>query len=321
MHRILLRLATAVQLTRTTIAFGAISDVWLVILLTRAHETFAGDAMTTMPLWLALLAGAVVAVGLFGYGAALNDVLDVRHDATFSPQRPIPAGRIRLGQAVVVMVGSLIVAVLGGAAFGIWGVCVTMMTAAGVLFYNAAGKFIPAIGLMTIGLIHGTHMLIPNISLPFLLPVWLVMTHTLVIAAAVYVLEDKRPRMTSRSLVLTVVAWAFWSAVIGGVMLTVSGTLWPASTTPWRAAYPALAAALFVVVAILKTRRVSPYVAAEKLKRYAAMWQSLYCAMWLLSVDLLIEAAWMAGFAVSGFLLMTAIKEMSGQADRPLSYR
>ena len=78
MRRLILRIITAIQLTRLTIAFGAVSDIWFVILLTRANENYVMVDVYHMVLVPALLAGAVVAVGLFAYGAALNDVLDVR---------------------------------------------------------------------------------------------------------------------------------------------------------------------------------------------------------------------------------------------------
>ena len=109
---------TAIQLTRLTMAFGAVSDVWFVIFYTRARPEYTAVPVHAMHLMPALLAGVVVAVGLFAYGAALNDVLDARHDSTFSPDRPIPAGRIRLGQAAVVTVGALMVAVVGGKIVG-----------------------------------------------------------------------------------------------------------------------------------------------------------------------------------------------------------
>ena len=170
-------------------AFGAVADVWFVILLTRATQHAPEVRVATMDLWAALTAGAVIAVGLFAYGASLNDVLDVRHDAAFSPDRPIPAGRIKLGQAVVVTIGALIVAVLASTALDTWALWVTLLTAAGILFYNATGKFVPAVGFITIGLVHAAHMLIPNAHLEFMWPVWLVMTHTIVIAAIVHALE------------------------------------------------------------------------------------------------------------------------------------
>ena len=93
MRELPLKIMTTIQLTRLTMAFGAVSDIWFVILLTKANENYVMIDVYRMPLVPALMAGAVVAVGLFAYGASLNDVLDVRHDAAFSPERPIPAGR------------------------------------------------------------------------------------------------------------------------------------------------------------------------------------------------------------------------------------
>ena len=61
--------------------------------------------------------------------------------------------------------------------------------------------------------------------------------------------------------------------------------------------------------------------AAEKLKRYGAMWQSLYGAAWLLALELKTEALWIGLFAVSGFLAMTLIKELTGLSGRPITFR
>jgi len=246
---LLSRLATAIQLTRLTVAFGAVADIWFVVLLVRAGMAGGAPAaagvagrsgaedpppgpvgidaagpvpaapamdavlpeVAAMPLPAALLAGAIIAVGLFAYGASLNDVLDVRHDATFSPSRPIPAGRIGHAQAMVVTVGSLIVAVLGAAWIGTWSVCITLLTAAALLFYNATGKYIPAVGVVTMGLVHAAHMYIPAETLAFTWPVWLVMTHAVGIAAAVHVLEGKRPRFDRRGVTLAIAGCLFLS--------------------------------------------------------------------------------------------------------------
>lgn len=322
MRGLLLRLTTAIQLTRLTIAFGAVSDIWFVILLTQASGEYAGVVeVHSMPLVAALLAGAVVAVGLFAYGASLNDVLDVRHDAAFSPDRPIPAGRIKLGQAIVVTIGSLIVAVLAGAGMGTWAACITLLTAAGLLFYNAAGKYIPSVGVITIGLIHAAHMFVPNHQLSFTLPVWLVMTHSIAIAAAVHVLENKRPRFTRRAIAGTVLGWSFWSVLILGAGAMSGDGLWPDGPAAWGALYPLLAAIMFVVVACIKAGRVSGPAAAEKLKRYGAMWQSLYGAAWLLALGLKTQALWIGLFAVFGFVAMTLIKELTGLTGRPIAFR
>lgn len=313
------KLASAVRLTRLTMAFGAVSDVWFVILLTRGTGSYPGLTAAEMPLGAALLAGAVVAVGLFAYGAALNDVLDVRHDSAFSPDRPIPAGRIKLGQAVVVTVGALIIAVLGAAFLGQPALWVALLVAAGILFYNAAGKYIPAVGLVTIGLIHAAHMFIPNAKLDFTLPVWLVLTHAMLIAVAVHRLEDKRPRLTRRSVAAAIAGWAFWSSLVIGLGAW-RGGLWP-GVPLLAAAWPAGAVVGFAVVAWWKTSTVSGATAAEKLKRYGAMWQALYGGAWLMALGLNEPAAWLGAFAVFGFAAMTLIKEVTGFSGRPVVYR
>ncbi|MHC4415864.1 MAG: UbiA family prenyltransferase [Planctomycetota bacterium] len=317
---LIVKLMTAVRLLRLTMAFGAVSDVWFVILLTRAARETAPVPVVDMPLGVALLTGAVVALGLFAYGASLNDVLDVRHDTTFSPDRPIPAGRIKLGQAIVVTVGALIIAVLAGAALGTLALWMTLLVAAGILFYNAAGRFIPAVGLVTIGLIHAAQMLIPNARLGFTLPVWLVMTHSIAIAAAVHVLEDKRPRLTRLSRVALLAGWIAWSGAIVALGV-VRGEIWPQATPVWHVVWPAAAVTAFLFMARWKAGAVPKSAAAEKLKRYGAMWQALYGAAWLVALDLKTQAAWIGAFAIAGFAAMTLIKEVTGQSDRPIVYR
>ena len=74
-------------------------------------------------------------------------------------------------------------------------------------------------------------------------------------------------------------------------------------------------------IARWKTRGVVGRVAAEKLKRYGAMWQSLYGAAWLLALGMRREAVWIGLFAVLGFTSMTLIKEVTGLTGRPIQYR
>ena len=321
MRALLFKLITAIRLTRLTMAFGAVSDLWFVILLTRATAGSYPDAeVVRMPLTAALLAGAVVATGLFAYGASLNDVLDVRHDSAFSPDRPIPAGRIKVGQAIVVAVGALIVTVVASAALGRLALWIMLLVAAGILFYNAAGRYIPAVGLVTIGLIHAAHMLIPNAELSFTLPVWLIMTHSMAIATAVHLLEDKRPRLGRRTIAAVLVGWLFWSAMVIALGVT-RGAIWPPETPVWAAIWPAAAAVGFVVVSYWKASAVSGSAGAEKIKRYGAMWQALYGAAWMMSLGLESQAAWLTGLAIVGFAGMTVIKEITGLSGRPIVYR
>lgn len=321
MRRLFLRFVTAIQLTRLTVAFGAVSDIWFVIFYSRAMaEPDSTLPVVTMPWWLALGTGAALAIGLFAFGAALNDVLDARHDSAFSPDRPIPAGRIRPGQAIIVTVAALLVGVLAGAAFGPWGLRLTLLTAFGILFYNTLGKYIPSVGFVTIGLIHAAHMFIPNPELPFTLPVWLIMTHAMVIAIGAYKLEDKRPPIRVSSIAWTILGWGTWTVILIAygarqddllnVESTGLGFLWP------------IAAAMgFMFVARWKISGAPLPAAAEKLRRYGAMWQALYAAAWFMAVGESAEAMWMFLIALAGFIGMTTLKELITQTNRPLSYR
>jgi len=314
------RLLTAIQLTRLTMAFGAVSDLWFVVLATRAMDHDSHSGLLKMPLAVALLVAAIVAIGLFAYGASLNDVLDVRHDAAFSPQRPIPAGRIRVGQAIVVTIGALLISVLAGQLFGVWSLYLTLLTAVGILFYNAAGKYIPAVGMVAIGLVHALHMLIPNPRLEFMWPVWFVFTHAILIALGAHVLEGKRPRITRQAMAAIFAGWICWTAVILG-WGAFRGGWWTERTSPANIIWPFIAVVAFLFVARWKTTRVEGHVAAEKLLRYGAMWQALYGATWLLAIGLEEEALLIALFAFLGFAAMTFIKELMGQVNRPLTFR
>jgi hypothetical protein len=55
------RLLAAVELARLPIAFGAVANVWLMVLLARGDERLASTPAATIPLWQALASGALLA--------------------------------------------------------------------------------------------------------------------------------------------------------------------------------------------------------------------------------------------------------------------
>jgi hypothetical protein len=330
MRDMLGRLVTTLQLTRVSITFGAVSDLWFTIVLVWTFTEWT--SMPTMSIWwtqptmlqgaIVLAAAVVTAVGLFGCGAALNDVLDARHDAAFSPQRPIPAGLIRPGQAVVVAVTALMVAVLAAAVLGPWSVWLTLFTASLVLFYNAAARFVPAVGIVTIGIIHAVHMLIPYAELPILLPVWWSMSHAMVLAIGVHVLEMKRPRLTSRAVLGIVLGWVFWSVLLLLLALERGVGVWPESLPAIGLLWPVGSMVIFVLFARWKIATAPDWVAgAEKLKRYGAMWHAVYAAAWFLALGLPVPAACFGVLAVTGLVVMTVWRELLGLSGRPVQYR
>ncbi len=117
--------------SRLELAFPAIANNWLVIFLARHLETSEGTnpVLANQPLFISLLLGAVVAAGLSIYGLILNDVMDARHDRAFSPDRPIPAGRVGLRGAIALA----FVALLAG-----FGAAIYLGTESGLLCVVAA---------------------------------------------------------------------------------------------------------------------------------------------------------------------------------------
>ncbi|MEE3002417.1 MAG: UbiA family prenyltransferase [Planctomycetota bacterium] len=336
MNSMLGRLLTMLQLTRVSIAFGAVSDLWFAVVLAWSIHVIPGmpDSRTWWTdeslgsLGVALGAALVTALGLFGCGAAFNDVLDARHDAAFRPGRPIPAGRIRPTQALVIAILALVCAVIGASILGVafgggpWSIWLTLLTASLLLFYNSAAKFVPAVGVVTIGVIHAVHMLIPSWTLPILLPVWWSMTHAMMVAATVHVLEEKRPVLTRQAWLGIAMGWIFWSVLL---FLLVSGRgleIWPGSLPWWGPIWPAMAMLLFVVFARWKIMTApSLHSGAEKVKRYGAMWQALYGATWFLAIGLYTQAACFGVLACTGIIVMTILREVLGLSGRPLGYR
>lgn len=323
MLRLLARLAPVLRLARVTTAFAAVSNVWFVILWTRANfPEDRHESLVVLPLWLALTGGALVAVGLYAFGAALNDILDMRRDRAFRPDRPLPSGEVTLETAVWVVAGTLLLALLGATALGITAVLMTLVIAGGILFFNAMARFVPSIGLVFLGLLYAGHMSIPNPFLIFTLPVWLVMTHCLAVGAAVHVVGRRRPRLTKSAVIASVTGWVFWSCVIIGIGLWRAEGSWPGWVSPWTVVGPAALACIFVVMALHKARRAkNDAMAAEKLSRYGALWLALYNGAWMLGQSEFEEASILGLLAVAGFVGMTILRELYGIVEKPLGYR
>jgi hypothetical protein len=333
-RRVLLQLAPVLHLTRISTAFAVVANTWFVILWTRAnpeHEVgsaaLPGGGGASGRLWPALAAGALVALGLYAFGTALNDILDVRRDRMLKPERPLATGRISIEAAVALVAGTLIAAVLGATLFGTRGVLMTLLVAAAILIYNAAGKFIPAIGLVVVGLIFAGHMVIPNLELRFLWPVWLVMTHALVVRAVTHRMARKVPRISRRAMLAALLGWAFWSAAILWLQWERGksgdgGAIWPSWVEPTAWIWPAALVVLFVLVSWRRVLHYGPGPrAAEKIDRYGALWLSLYAAAWLFGTDHVSEGVILLILAAAGLVGMTILRELYGLLEQPLGYR
>lgn len=324
MRAFFVRIAPALHLTRVTTAFAAVGDVWFVILWTLAFEKDEPGAKLKMHMALPtlLLGGAAAAIGIYAFAQALNDTLDLRRDRVLHPLRPLPAGKLNVDAALAMVVLSLIVATLGALALGQDAAMMCLLTAGAVFFYNAAAKFVPAVGLVALSLIYAAHMLIPNVGLVFVWPVWLVMTHALLVGAATHRLGRRRPTLSMATIVAATLGWAFWSLALLYVGRQRGGSLWPDFVRPTAAIGPFVLAVAFVIFAWRKARKATtPAKAADKITRYGALWLTLYGVAWMAGQGRWGYAAILAGLAAIGFLGMTALRELYAILERPLEYR
>lgn len=326
MRSLLARLTPALHLTRLTTAFSAVANVWFVVLWTHASpQEPRTPNFVELPLWLLLVGAAVNALGLYAFTTALNDVLDRRRDQILNPQRPIPSGRMSLEAGVSLVVLTLVTAVLGATVLGTLAVVLTITVAAAALVYNAAGKFVPGVGLLLLGLIYAGQMVTPNLQIRFVLPVWLVMTHALLVAGAAHVFGRKAPNLSTRAALFAVIGWVFWSGVMLGVgwyRNRGSGGLTPEWVRPEAYAAPAALAVGFIVLVWLRVRALGkgPRV-GEKIARYGALWLSLYSAAWLFGQGHT-SAGWiLAILAGVGALGMSLLREALAMAEHAMDYR
>ncbi|MGE3107202.1 MAG: hypothetical protein AB7G11_02885 [Phycisphaerales bacterium] len=327
MRHALVRLAPIFHLTRVTTAFAAVANVWFVILWTRAAGTHEGApaSLRDHALWVLLVAGAVNAAGLSAYGSALNDVLDVRRDRTLNPRRPLPAGALSIEWAVVLVVATFMIAVVGASLMGMEAVLLTVVVAAAILFFNAAAKYIPAVGLVLLGLIYAGHMVVPNLYLRFVWPIWLVMSHSLAAGWLAHVVGRKVPRLSQRAVLMAFAGWGFWSAIMlitGWIRGRGEGGLWPNWVSPVAGVGPVALAALFSLVVWRKVRRAGRGArSGEKISRYGSLWLALYACAWLIGQGYRDGAIIMCVLAGAGVLGMTVLRELYSLIEQPVGYR
>jgi hypothetical protein len=159
-----------------------------------------------------MLAIAAISIGLYGFGMSLNDIADRRRDQQIAAHRPLPSGRIGVFTAHALMI-LLVFGALGAAAF--YSIIVhdwkclllAVWTGALISFYDLAGKYLVAPGLLALGLIRFFHALIPAPQVPVLWHPLFLLNHVTILSAVAYHWEEKRPPLTR----------IHWWTVLGGL--------------------------------------------------------------------------------------------------------
>jgi 4-hydroxybenzoate polyprenyltransferase len=267
MESISRRVLTLLQLTRMALVFTALADSGCELLLWGARQ--AADSGTS--LWRQLdpaqcVAMAVTSIGLYGFGMSLNDIIDRRRDTRVSPNRPLPSGRIGIATAHIVCALLVLMGIVGGEIYSTiaaspLSLMLVVFTAALITFYDFAGKYLVAPGLLSLGLIRFFHATVAAPSLPVLWHPLLLLNHVTIVSTIAYHWEQKRPALRP-------VHW--WSVFLGlgGFDALAIGLVWwrRHARYPLRRAVdilsikpallgPALAVAVFIFLAILIRRR------------------------------------------------------------------
>ena len=280
------RLLTLLQLTRMALVFTAIADGLCTLLLAAHARAAAGEGRLATYVSAGQVIGAVaVSAGLYGFGMSLNDIIDRRRDAQIAATRPLPSGRIGVTAAHVVCGLLLALAIAGGVFYSMgrgsrMSLVLVLWTAMLIVFYDLAGKYLVAPGLITLGLIRFFHALVPAPYVPLLWHPLLLLNHVAILSAVAYHWEEKRPPLTR----------AHWLAAFGGLAVidaTAVGFMisrheaWPhpALRVGPELLAPLLAVFVFVVVAwrVRKTSA-SSREAGRRLMLYGLLWLIVYDA-------------------------------------------
>ncbi len=326
MRKTLIKLAPMLKLTRVTTAFGAVANLWFIILWGRFNEEEIGTTIIKdQPLGLLLGGSLIAGIGLYAFGMSLNDLLDVHRDRAMGKVgSPIVDGSASIELAVCMVAATLMLAVLGAMVFGSGALLVTLMLACAILIFNVLGKFVPGIGMLLLSVIYAGHMLIPDLWVQFLLPVWLVMTHAMIVAGLAQHLGRRSPPISKRAVIFASVGWLICSLFLLALAISRMGDngLWPYYVPITAGLYPIGFMILFALMIYRRYKKngFGP-VLGEKITRYGAIWPALYACGWLAGSGLWTAFGIMVTLTALGFAVMTVLRELYSLIEHPVGYR
>ena len=272
------RVLPVLQLTRMALVFTAISNAYCTALLLWAIPV---DQALDPARMLAITA---VSIGLYGFGMSLNDIIDRRRDRQIAAYRPLPSGRVGVTTAhticTVLVTGALAGGVIYASLSGHWMSLMLVISAAGlIVFYDLAGKYLVAPGLLALGLIRFLHALVPAPQIPVLWHPLLLLDHVTILSTVAYAWERKRPRLTR----------IHWWSVLGGLAVInalviamvlqrrgAEGIGVALRLTPWLALPGAAVVAFACVGSWIWRHRAKRREAGQKLMLYGLLWLIVY---------------------------------------------
>jgi hypothetical protein len=281
------RLLTLLQLTRMALVFTAIADSYATALMVRRLPMYVNSVEDPLDPHR-MLALAAISIGLYGFGMSLNDIADRRRDRQLAAHRPLPSGRVGVITAHALMLflvgGALTAATLYSLFAHDWNCLIlAVVTGALISFYDLAGKYLVAPGLLALGLIRFCHALIPAPQIPVLWHPLFLLNHVVILSAVAYHWEEKRPHLTK----------IHWWIVLGGLgavdafFITALGihrgwrhiVLIHNPPSPFPMIAPISAALVFIGIAwYVRTHSKSSREAGQTIMLYGLLWLIVYDA-------------------------------------------
>lgn len=306
------RLVDWLELSRPEHLISAISNSWLLVLLSPHIEpaSHQNPSLMLMPVYLQLILATLIPAGLGIFGIGFNDLLDLKHDRTFRPASPLAAGRVSITTAAMLAVAFLLVA-LGAASFlGSLSTFLCIMTAGAILFFNICGKFLPATGLISMGLIRVMTMFICVPRMGFAWPACMTMAHIIICMALAYAVQGRRPRMRGNDLGQLAAGTLFWAVLLVVIMITRQTILLHDHPLIWVGPLSALGVFVIVSIAYLKPRLAdlrARRLTAVRFQQLAMLWLIVYDISWLLSIGQIMQALLLAMLLVVAIAMVSFI--------------
>jgi len=144
------RIFATLQLMRFPNLFTAMADILAGYLIVR------GLKIT----WLELMALCLSTCFIYGAGCILNDVRDRKQDARERPQRPIPSGRVSLGEALFLAFVFFGLGLVTGFLAGKTSLVIASILILLVVSYDIFTKEMPLAGPITMAACRGVNLLL-----------------------------------------------------------------------------------------------------------------------------------------------------------------
>ena len=296
-----------VETSRLDLLLGVVSNLWLMVFLAFSIEPAARQNVALGRLGLPLSLGltALVGVGLTTAAVSLNDLLDIRHDRNFFPARPLPAGQVRRRWALLAGGLAFICALIASVPLGGESVTLALLASIAIVFYNFVGRFVPAAGVITLAVMYGLAMGIPNPHLGFAWPIALTITHVFACAAMRRTMPGSRPRLKPKDGIAIAVAWAFICLMLASFMNSRATAVLPAGgPMRWIWTGPLAAFLVFIPVAVrlIRSPKAGTRAGAQRFAQTANLWLLVYPPLWLFAGQQYTQGGVLGGLLVMAIL-------------------